>query len=257
VRGGGELASAAAHALFRAGFRVIVLETPAPLAVRRRVSFAQAVLDGRTQVEGVEGRRVEPSAVADLDPTFVAVAVDPQAACLSRLRPEVLVDGRMLKRRSDTRLDQAVCVIGLGPGFVAGEDVHAVVETCRGPGLGQVIWSGAAQPDDGVPGEIGGETARRVLRAPAAGVFRACVELGVIVQAGTLVGHVETSPILSPLDGRLRGLLADGTRVEAGLKVGDVDPRGALVDAARISDKGQAVGRGVVDAARTLIGVSP
>jgi xanthine dehydrogenase accessory factor len=257
IRGGGELASAVAHALFRSGFRVAVLETPSPLAVRRLVSFSQAVLAGCTRVEGVEGRRIEPGAVADLDPSFVTVLVDPGADCLRRLRVEVLVDARMLKRRGDTRPDQAPCVVGLGPGFVAGDDVHAVVETRRGPRLGSVIWHGSAEPDDGLPGDIGGETARRVLRAPVAGVFRGRAELGTLVREGTLVGEVGDRRIVAPFDGRLRGLLADATRVEAGLKVGDVDPRGAAVDPARISDKGQAVAAGVLEAVRALLPVAP
>ncbi len=261
VRGGGEMASAAARLLFLCGHAVVVLEVGQPLAVRRLVSFAEAVLGGEATVEGVVGRRM------DLDDVrrslsaraAVPVVVDPQASCLALLRPAALVDARMAKRNLGTRRDQAPLVVGLGPGFTAGEDVHAVVETQRGPDLGRVLLHGRALADTAVPAPVAGVSEDRVLRAPCAGAFRATHRIGDIVAAGATVGVVDNAPVVARTGGLLRGLLADGVTIACGVKVGDVDPRGAAVDPARISDKARAVAAGVVEAvvvglARTAVG---
>lgn len=250
VRGAGELGSAAARLLFSCGFAVAVLELGAPLAVRRRVCFAEAVFSGGVEVDGVPGRLVPPGKleVALRDGSIVPVAVDPEGDSISRLHPAVLVDGRMAKRNLGTRRDQAGLVIGLGPGFTAGDDVHAVVETQRGAGLGRVLWSGSAEEDTAVPGTVMGVSQGRVLRAPRAGAFRGVRRIGDLVTPGTPVGEVEGVPVLAAIGGLLRGLLADGVTVEAGLKVGDVDPRGTVVDPGSISDKGRAVAAGVLEA---------
>jgi len=250
VRGGGEMASAAARLLFRCGFPTLVLEMPAPLAVRRLASFAEAVRKGSVVVEGVEGRRVEPEAVpAALDAgRFVPVVVDPDAACRVSLAPQVLVDARMAKHKQDTDRAQATLVIGLGPGFVAGEDVHAVVETQRGPGLGRVLWSGPAEADSSVPAPVMGFTGERVLRAPRSGEFRGAHGIGDLVSARAVVGEVGGAPVTAAIGGLVRGLVADGAFVEQGVKVGDIDPRGRAVSAAEVSDKGRAVAAGVLEA---------
>jgi xanthine dehydrogenase accessory factor len=250
VRGGGEMASGAARLLFLSGFPVLVLEREAPLAVRRLVSFAQAVFAGEVDVEGVPGRRIPAT---ELEPAlarrqFVPVLVDPQAACLRDVRPGVLVDGRMAKRNLGTRRDDAPLVIGLGPGFAAGVDVHAVIETQRGPDLGRVYWTGRAEPDTGEPAMVGGESDRRVLRAPREGVFEANSRIGEVVGPGAVVGHVGGEPVRAAVAGLIRGLLADGVRVKREEKVGDVEPRGAAVDPARVSDKARAVAAGVLEA---------
>jgi xanthine dehydrogenase accessory factor len=249
IRGGGELGSAAGRLLFLAGFPVAVLERAAPLAVRRGVSFADALRTGEARVEGVLGRRAMPvEAAADLAAGVVPVIVDPGGECLPLLSPAVVVDARMAKRNLGTSRTDAALVVGLGPGFTAGDDVHAVVETQRGPDLGRVIWSGSAQPDTAIPAEIAGAAADRVLRAPAAGVFRASARIGDLVGVGTTVGEVGGRPVRARASGLLRGLLADGVPVEAGFKLGDVDPRGPAVDPFRVSDKGRAVAAGVLEA---------
>ena len=250
VRGGGEMASASAWLLFHCGFPVTVLETEAPLAVRRAVSFAEAVISGRTIVEGVEGRRVEAEAVpaALRDGLFVPVVVDPEARCLVGLAPEVLVDARMAKRNLGTARSQALLVIGLGPGFVAGEDVHAVVETQRGPDLGRVLWSGPAERDSATPAPVMGFTEERVLRSPRSGSFRGACAIGDVVAPGARVGEVAGAPVTAAIGGVVRGLLADGVFVEAGVKVGDIDPRGLAISAVQLSDKGRAVAAGVLEA---------
>jgi xanthine dehydrogenase accessory factor len=247
VRGGGELATAAARLLFLSGFPVVVLERAQPLAVRRLVAFSEAVLSGEIVVEGVRARRV---AAADLGPSadFVPVAVDPEGSAVARLRPAVLVDARMLKRNGGTRRGDAALVIGLGPGFVAGDDVHAVVETQRGSDLGRVLWEGPAEPDSTHPAAVLGYTEKRVVRAPAAGAFRAQARIGDIVIPGQVLGLVGTTPVTATIAGLVRGLIADGVDVLAGIKIGDIDPRGPGIDPARISDKARAVSAGVLEA---------
>jgi len=250
VRGGGEMASAAARLLFLCGFPVAVLERAAPLAVRRKVSFAEAIFAGEADVEGVPGRRVAPDDLLSAleERRFVPVAVDPDGLSLARLRPPVLVDARMAKRNLGTRRDDARLVIGLGPGFTAGEDVHAVVETQRGPDLGRVRWQGAAAADTMIPSAVQGYAERRVLRAPRSGVFRGEKRIGEVVLPAARLGAVDGKPVLATIPGLLRGLVADGVAVEEGAKIGDIDPRGPLIDAARISDKGRAVAAGVLEA---------
>lgn len=248
VRGGGEMATAVARLLYLAGFPVAVLERDQPLAVRRLVCFAEAVFSREISVEGVVGRLVSAEALT-LDPAaYVPVAVDPDASVLARLKPAVLVDARMAKRSLGTTRDQAPFVVGIGPGMVAGEDVHAVVETQRGSDLGRVLWSGAAEPDTTIPAEVQGFAERRVLRAPRSGVFRAHAAIGDVVIPRQEVGEVDGEPVAARIAGLLRGLLADGVSIPVGGKVGDVDPRGPAVDPRRLSDKGRAVAAGVLEA---------
>ena len=250
VRGGGELASATARLLFLAGFPVVVLERAAPLAVRRLVSFAQAVFAGEATVEGVGGRLLDADGVEGVleSRAVVPVLVDPEGAWLARAGAGVLLDGRMAKRNLGTRRDQAPLVVGLGPGFTAGKDVHAVIETQRGPLLGQVHWSGTAEADTAEPTAVRGETERRVLRAPSAGVFLGRSRIGDLVRAGAVLGEVGEDPVCAQVAGIVRGLLADGVRVTLGEKLGDVDPRGSAIDPARVSDKARSVAAGVLEA---------
>lgn len=249
------MASAAARLLFLTGFRVLVLERQQPLAVRRLVSFAQAVLDGAVEVEGVAGRQVEASDLpAVLAGGFVSVMVDPEGRSLASLPCEVLVDARMAKRNLGTVRSDAGLVVGLGPGFMAGLDAHAVVETERGPSLGAVLWVGAAAADTHVPAEVLGFRDERVLRAPCAGRFRGLAKIGALVGAGDVVAKVEGEAVRAGVSGLVRGLLADGVSVDARLKIGDIDPRGAAVDPARISDKARAVAAGVLEA--VLVGLA-
>jgi xanthine dehydrogenase accessory factor len=192
--------------------------------------------------------------LAPSGPGFVEAAVDPEGRAVRLLRPDVLVDGRMLKAAAGTRSAQAPLVIGLGPGFTAGTDVHAVVETQRGPSLGRVIWSGTAEADTGVPSPVLGVTEARVLRAPAAGTFRAARAIGDLVEAGELLGRVDAAAVHAEVAGMVRGLVADGVAVVAGGKLGDIDPRGTSVDPAAVSDKARAVAAGVLEA--ILIGAN-
>jgi len=250
IKGAGDLASGVAFRLHRAGFPVVMTELPHPLVVRRAVAFAEAVYAGETQVEGIVARRAES---ADQAPALVAqgvipIFVDPDGRLVSVLRPQVLVDGVMAKRNTGTRISDAPLVIALGPGFTAGVDCHAVIETNRGHYLGRVLWNGTAEPDTKEPAPVAGFRAQRVLRAPCDGVLRARKAIGDWVKAGEVVAQVGHCEIVAPFDGFLRGLIHDGVRVSAGLKVGDVDPRARREHCFTISDKSLAVGGGVLEA---------
>lgn len=250
VRGGGDLASGVVYRLHRAGFPVIVTELATPLLVRRTVCFGAAVFDGSITVEGVTARLAADAAEARrlLENDTVPVLVDPPAACRQTLRVAALVDGRMAKVNLDIRLDDADLVIGLGPGFTAGVDCHAVIETNRGHDLGRVIYEGAAEPDTGEPGVMAGHTHSRVLRAPASGQVKPASAIGDVIRSGQVIAWIGEQPILAPFDGVLRGLIHERVHVQVGMKIGDLDPRSRQEHCFTISDKSLAVGGGVLEA---------
>ena len=228
----------------------MVLELPEPLAVRRTVALSTAVTDGEIVVQGMRGVRVGSprEAVAASEQGDVAVLVAPELAVLGPVRPDAVVDARMAKRNIDTTIDDAGAVVALGPGFTAGVDCHAVIETMRGPNLGGVIWSGQAQPDTGMPAELGGRSADRVVRAPADGRVEWRVAVGDVVAEDQPLGEVDGVTVRAPFHGVVRGTIRDGMRVRAGLKIGDVDPRGDPAACWEISDKALAVGAGALEA---------
>jgi xanthine dehydrogenase accessory factor len=256
IKGAGDLATGVALRLLRAGFAVAMTEVQRPTAVRRTVAFAEAVYEGRAVVEGVAAVRV--ATCAEVAVAWrrgeVPVVVDPEAAILGELEPAVLVDAILAKRNLGTSVDDAPAVIALGPGFVAGRDAHAVVETKRGHRLGRVIWEGQALPNSGIPGEVSGRSEERLLRSPVDGVFHAQLAIGLPVASGQTVGRVGDVAVLSRLDGVLRGLLHDGLEVTAGFKLGDVDPRAEREHCFTVSDKALAVAGGVLEAACALLG---
>ncbi len=249
IRGAGDLASGVALRLYRAGLPVVLTDLEKPTAIRRTVAFSEALRLGQTQVEGVCARRAALSEVPGLlAKGIVPVLADPDCACREILRPDALVDAILAKRNLGTRITDAPVVIGVGPGFTAGQDCHAVVETMRGHYLGRVIYHGAAIPNTNIPGLIGGYAGERVLRAPADGVFRPMREIGDRVQAGEPAGFVGDAPMRCTIDGILRGLLPEGTKVFRGMKSGDIDPRCELAHCYTASDKALAVGGGVLEA---------
>ncbi len=249
LRGGGDLATGVAWQLTRQGWPVVVLELPDPLAVRRTVSLSTAVTEGEIIVQAMRGVLVESpdEALATAPSGDVAVLVAQELAQLGSIRPDVVVDARMAKRNIDTAIDDAESVVALGPGFTAGVDCHAVVETMRGPDLGRVLRSGQAQADTGIPAELGGRSADRVVRAPAAGTVEWRVDIGDVVAEGQLLGEVSGVAVLAPFGGVVRGAIRAGIEVPAGLKIGDVDPRGDPSACWEISDKALAVGKGVLE----------
>jgi xanthine dehydrogenase accessory factor len=250
VRGGGDLASGAIFRLFRAGFPVIVTELPTPLMVRRAVSYGDAVYSGMVEIEGVQARLVpgKDEARAALEAHVIPVLVDPDGEQAYALDYAVVVDARMAKVNLGTMLRDAPLVIALGPGFTAGVDCHAVIETNRGHRLGRVIWRGAAEPDTGIPGEVQNQTHSRVLRAPADGLVLANVTIGDTVEAGQVIAEVSGQPVVAAFNGVLRGLVHERVQVTSGMKIGDLDPRARRDHCFTISDKSLAVGGGVLEA---------
>lgn len=256
VRGAGEMASGIAHRLHRCHFRVVMTEVPSPTAIRRMVAFAEAVYSGRHVVEGVEGVRVAEREEVERAwrQGAVAVLVDAEARIAEELRPEVLIDAIMAKRNCGTRIGQAPLVIGVGPGFRAGVDAHAVIESQRGHHLGRVLWEGGAEANTGVPAPVDGYAEERLLRAPATGLFRARRAIGDSVRASEVVAEVEGEPLRAAISGCLRGLLKDGIRVERGTKAADIDPRGRPEYCYQISDKARAIAGGVLEAILQSLG---
>jgi xanthine dehydrogenase accessory factor len=250
IRGGGDLASGVAMRLHRAGLKVLITEIPQPLAVRRLVSFSDAVYAGQMTVEGVTGVLAADLSAAQeiIERGKLPVLVDPDAKIRVDLKPKVLVDARMTKRPPDLDMQAASLVIGLGPGFIAGENCHAVVETLRGHHLGRVIWRGQPEPDSGLPEPVGGKGRDRVLRAPESGILLTLVNIGDPVAEGQSLAEVADHEVLAPFRGVVRGLLRAGVAVRKGLKIGDIDPRGDATFCHLISDKSLAIGGGVLEA---------
>lgn len=250
VRGGGDLASGVALRLHRAGFGVVITEINQPLMVRRKASFAQAVYDVTCDVEGVKAVRCAnpQSTLETVHAGNIALLVDPEAECRKSLPFDAMVDGRMMKNSGNEKLDPSLFTIGLGPGFVAGIDCNAVIETNRGPYLGRVYWQGSAQPDTGIPESVGNHQLDRVLRAPADGILQANHEIGDLLHTGDLIASVNGSQVKAPFDGVLRGLLQPGLTVPKGMKIGDLDPRCDTDLSFLASDKALAVGGGVLEA---------
>jgi xanthine dehydrogenase accessory factor len=246
VRGGGDLATGTAICLHRARMRVIVTELAAPLAVRRAVSFAEAIYEGSWTVEDVEARRATSTAhaIALARQGIIPVLVAPDLLTLDGLCPDVLVDARLTKYPPEPAGLHARMIIGLGPGFTAGLNCDAVVETQRGHTLGRVYWAGTTLADTGMPD---GDP-RRVLRAPVDGVLRAEVGIGELVEAGERVANVDGHPISSPFAGVVRGLIRDGVYVRAHVKIGDVDASGDRSHCFLVSDKALAIGGAVLGA---------
>jgi len=260
LRGGGDLASGVALRLFRLGFNVIITELPQPLFVRRAVAFGEAVYRGRTQVEDVTGVLAR-----DLDHCAeifqqgqLPVLIDPSfsigpllkarsASGQSESAPFVLVDARMTKKPPDLGMDAAALVIGLGPGFEAGRNCHAVIETNRGHWMGRVIWNGSPEMDTGIPGKVNSVGAGRVLRSPADGELIVFAEIGDPIAAGQVIAEVGGVPVEAPFQGVLRGLLHPGLKVWKGLKIGDLDPRVDPSYCFTVSDKSLAVAGGVME----------
>ena len=250
IRGAGDIATGIALRLYRAGMQVVMTDLPRPTAIRRTVCFSQAILLGETVVENVTAQYASDceSAQRIIAAGKIPVLADPDCICRDTLRSDALVDAILAKRNLGTEITHAPIVIGIGPGFTAGEDCHAVVETMRGHTLGRVIYEGSAIPNTNIPGLIGGYAGERVLRAPDDGIFHRICDIGDIVEAGQTVGEVNGKPMQCTISGVLRGILADGTPVHKGMKSGDVDPRCRPEYCLTASDKALAVGGGALEA---------
>jgi selenium-dependent molybdenum hydroxylase system YqeB family protein len=255
VRGGGDLATGTIHKLARCGYDVLVLEIENPSAIRRNVAFSEAVYEGSWQIEGITARLANTleEAMKILKEGDVAVLVDPEGTCLQSICPQVLIDGILAKKNLGTNRGMAPVTIALGPGFTAGEDVDAVIETMRGHQLGRVILEGAAVPNTGIPGAIAGVTKERVIHSPAEGILRNVRHITDMVQQGEIIAYVETADgnveIPATISGLLRGLIRDGYPVTKGFKIADIDPRKEEYENCfTISDKARCIAGGALEA---------
>ena len=290
-RGAGDLATGIIHRLHRAGHRVIALETDYPAAIRRQVSFCEAVYDGSAVVEGVTARLVPALADAETDTeTYsgendtpaahivsekwdssaieavleageVPLLIDPKGESIALLKPDVVVDAIIAKKNLGTTIDMAPLVIGVGPGFTAGQDVHLVIESMRGHNRARIITDGMAQPNTGVPGNIAGFTSERVIHAPAAGYIHDVRKIGDIVQKGDEIARIypdkesydnalsEYVPVNATITGIIRGLIREGYYFRKGFKIADIDPRESeITNCFTISDKARSIAGSVLEA---------
>ncbi len=256
VRGGGDLASGVTYRLKRSGFQVIVTEVAQPLVVRRTVSFGETIYARKIELEGLCGIYADNLQTAVLQAgqsELVPVVVDPEGEIIKYWQPMVIVDAIMAKRNlAKTTISDAEFVIGLGPGFTVGIDVHAVIETKRGHSLGRVLYAGQAAPNSGIPGIVQGIGRERVIYSNRTGIFSSKRQIGDWITAGEIFGYVAEEPVYAEISGCIRGLLKPGIWVKDGVKIGDIDPR---KDASftTISDKALAVGGGVLEAIMTAI----
>ena len=248
VRGAGELGSAIALTMRRVGIGVFLTDLPRPLAIRRPVTFSDAILEGLSAVEDIQGVRATAENAPQIISTGQIPVLEDSPVIARQLAPQITVDARMLKGSGSDSGLVSPFVIGLGPGFTAGGNCGAVVETSRGHNLGRVIWSGSAQPDTGIPGKLGGETARRVIYAPAEGALKWEVDFGALVESGQRLGTIDSHEIVAPIAGLVRGLISPLVPMASGLKIADIDPRGATVNYRTVSDKASAVSRAVLEA---------
>jgi xanthine dehydrogenase accessory factor len=251
IRGAGEMASGVAHRLHQSHFKICMIEISHPLAVRREVTFSEAIYEGEKEVEGIRAKLIPK--LEGIESVWkqghIPILIDPDAKKSKNiLKPDVLVDAIMAKKNLGTQVNDAPLVIGLGPGFAAGKDVHIVIETNRGNNLGKMILNGTAEPDTGIPGEIGGYTIERLLRTMKKGIFHPQRSIGERMNKGAVVAVVEDFPVIAKISGVVRGLLRDGVEVKKGMKVGDIDPRGKRELCFTISDKARAIGGGVLEA---------
>ena len=264
-RGGGDLATGIVHRLFRAGFPVLVLETDSPAAIRRQVSFSEAVYDGTATVEGVTAERIASAKRASVNHVLeegrVPILVDPEGSSIPLLKPDIVVDAMIAKKNLGTAKEMAPLVIGVGPGFTAGEDVDLVVESMRGHNLARIFTTGSALPNTGIPGNIGGFTKERVLHAEAAGYMKNIRQIGDIVEKGEEIARIYEKmtedgtfsgsyvSVEASISGIIRGLIREGYHFQKGFKIADIDPRESeLANCFTISDKARSIGGSVLEA---------
>lgn len=251
VRGGGDIASGTIQKLYRSGFKVLVLETEKPTAIRRNVSFSDAIYNGETTVEGIRAVRVKD--LYEINEAFkndiIPIILDSKGEFIEKIKPLAVVDAILAKKNIGTNKNMAPITIALGPGFNAGVDVDIVIETMRGHNLGRLIFKGYAKENTGVPGEIGGYSKERVIYSECDGIIKNLRFIGDIVKKGEVLATINEKEVLAPIDGLLRGLIKDGTNVTLGLKIGDIDPRLKEVENyTTISDKARNIGGGVLEA---------
>jgi len=254
INGGGDVGSAVAHVLFHHGYIPVVVESAMPSTTRRRMAFAAAVFDGEAELEGVQAERVESLAALRallVWKKVVPVFVGKLEELLHEFSPPVVVDARMRKRElPEVQTAQAPLVIGLGPGFTAGKNVHVAIETNRGPDLGRIITEGSAEPYTGEPISLAGYKRERYAYAPVAGTFQTRLDVGDFVHAGDLLGQIGGHKLYAQVAGIIRGITKDGIVVKQGTKVAEVDPRGQEESITGIAERPRKIAEGVLEAIR-------
>ncbi|MCH7764724.1 MAG: EF2563 family selenium-dependent molybdenum hydroxylase system protein [Candidatus Marinimicrobia bacterium] len=258
IRGAGEIGSATAVSLTKAGFNVILSEINPPLAIRRSVTFSDAVIDGETSVAGILGKLIN---IFQFDQTahsdFIPVFID-EPENIHSLSPTILIDARMIKSYDDDYRGWAKHVIGFGPGFIAKQNCHAVIETMRGHNLGRIIYDGYPMENTDIPEPIGGQSKQRVLYAPSPGKLKWEVGFGDILETEQIMGFIgENVEVRSPFRGMVRGLIHPSVPMAAGLKIADVDPRGDEIDFNNLSDKARSLGRAALEASMIFMNKNP
>lgn len=250
IKGAGDIATGIAVRLKNAGMQVVMTEIAIPTTVRRSVAFSRAVYEGSAVVENITAKLVLDFAQipAVLQQDKIPVLIDPRCEVLKSIHFDAVVDSILAKKNLSTDPTQAPVVIGVGPGFSVPQDCHCVIETQRGHDLGRCIYQGCAAKNTGIPGEIGGYTVERLLRAPCDGIFHPILAIGDAVKAGQTVALVNDQPVTAQINGIVRGLLQDNVPVKTGMKSGDIDPRGCYEHCFTVSDKARAVGGGVLEA---------
>jgi len=249
IRGGGDLATGVIQKFFRAGFNVLVLETESPTAIRRGVALCEAVYDGIKTVEDTICKKIsKPNEIKACEQEgVVPLLIDPTGSLIKDIKPAAVIDAIIAKRNLGTTRSMADITIALGPGFNAGKDEHAVIETKRGHDLGRLILKGYASPDTGIPGEINGESVRRVIHSPADGTLKHIKQIGSRVKQGESLFTINGEEVEAPMDGLLRGLIRDGLEIKKGMKIADIDSR-KQADWRTISDKARCIGGAALEA---------
>lgn len=250
IKGAGDLATGIASRLYHSGHQILMTEIAVPLTVRRIVALSRAVYEKEALVEDMKGVLVTcmKEAEAVLAAGDIPVIIDEHAAIAEEYHPDVVIDAILAKKNLGTRIIDAPFVIGVGPGFTAGEDCHCVVETKRGHTLGSTIYEGSAIPNTGVPGNVGGYTIERLIRASAPGRIEPLVSIGDVVEKGQVVALTGGKEVYAQMTGIVRGMLQSGVEVSENLKIGDIDARCEIDHCFTISDKARSVGGGVLEA---------
>lgn len=258
VRGAGDLATGIVYSLYKAHFKVIVLETQYPSSIRRRVALSEAVYDGESKVEDIESVLVKSyeealNIIANKNYKKIPILIDPNCDILKNIKPTFLIDAIIAKKNLGTNKSMAKYTIALGPCFIAGKDCDIVIETMRGHNLGRMYLEGEAIPNTGIPGNIGGKEAERVIHASSNGIIENVKNIGDFVKEKEVIAYInnnnEKIEVLATFDGLLRGIIKDGFKVHKGLKIADIDPRKSEYDNCfTISDKARNLGGSVLTA---------
>lgn len=250
IKGAGDLATGIAYRLKKSGFDIVMTEIDNPTTVRRTVAFSQAIFDNEIEIEGIKGIKVNNinEIHKEIKKGNIPIIIDKEANIIKKLKPKVVVDAIIAKKNLRTSINDAPIVIGVGPGFEAKKDCHLVIETKRGHYLGKVIEEGSAIPNTGIPGNIGGYTKERIIRASSNGKIRPVVKIGDYVKKGEVIAYIDGVEVIAEIDGIVRGMLQEGIEVFKGMKSGDIDPRCEKDHCFTISDKARSIGGGVLEA---------